>query len=1093
MVSCRDREDGSLILGSELIEKMFSDEKQVVPGLPIIVLAHHDWRALHPSEQDKFRNKLIQFHDRARTLRADNAPTTALYLCGHNHQVRTDKQSLGDYTMRTFVSGTNINWDPNVGKPDMDVLIGEINEGSENNYVQAYRWEYRRAAWFPDQVFSYDPLQDKALDGRWYFPKRPATEKPIEALKRKYLDTVIRHCGDVELAGITRWQDSYTRSLGQLFVEPVLRKEALPDALKRYQNFGYGGFETGVENHSKNIADFMCGENSTIRAFVHSEPGGGKSTLLRWIACVCAAQKDAPNYPSDTAWGERFFPIWIRCPDMIASLESANNQQNVIELAIQSSLPSDTDGLYAQIEAWLDGRSNEKSVLLLLDGVDETGNGKNQERLLQQLAAFIDGHSQTHFIAALRTRGLDDIFREENNPTKNTEKRPFSPNEWKFFQEIPCYEISPLNDEQMKEFCRKFLKAQDDAHMDEFSILWRLNQIMNSNLRELAKTPLLLTSFLQVQTRRGKLPANQTILLSNALDVMLESSRRDVGGESSRRLNPEDAIPQLAYLAYAMSVGQQSRIDETQLRAYLQDMWATRPELFPVDWTERSLENFVSYLKEDAIILESLEGNEKAAPQFSFRHKTFQDYLAGLAAASFYCPDCDVNDMPGGKLGNCMEQPHLWEVIFWAARISIPCAQTLATKGVDILTHNGAQKSPKEVRIRRMLLRFLADNDIRLYKGTAGQIVNCCLPNDYLMYEDIFSMRKILRGRYREALCSRLENMGIRAHNDPEYWTPLRELLTEDGTPYGNYRNNRNNRDEAQRKNSIAILAEAFWIYSRDEGQCFDFQPLISSDEAKRELMRELLTVAESDKSPSCRWQALRALQYQLARKDWRSLLGAEERFHYLFSIADMMTTGKQFPPCDFLAVVSAAKELTTNSSPLYRTPPAGFYNAVEKFRADYARTDERKMRTQYLDLLTFLLLTVFFHVETTCIGTLFTMASRWREVIWRDDAGNDKVSLRHSQIALALMKIAQADVFAYAEKSAAIREYLYREDLALLSHLDGDAIETRELRNKFDNELQRCHSESFRYYQEMYPKVFQDGAPDRKSLYAYLRSRKAK
>ena len=60
--SCRDKEDGELILGSNLMDEMF--RREVNPNLPSIVLAHHDLEALHPTERRKFKNKLKSLYER---------------------------------------------------------------------------------------------------------------------------------------------------------------------------------------------------------------------------------------------------------------------------------------------------------------------------------------------------------------------------------------------------------------------------------------------------------------------------------------------------------------------------------------------------------------------------------------------------------------------------------------------------------------------------------------------------------------------------------------------------------------------------------------------------------------------------------------------------------------------------------------------------------------------------------------------------------------------------------------------------------------------------------------------------------------------
>ena len=173
--SCRDKEDGELILGSNLIDEMF--KREVNPNLPSIVLAHHDLEALHPTERWHFKNKLKSLYDRG-SWRLDEDRPPVLYLCGHTHEVRPRL----DNGILTFFCGTQMNSDPKLGRPDMDVLVGVTNPDSKHNFVQAYSWVYRVEAWLPDYIFSYHEIQDYALDGRWYFPERPPEKSLPEDL-----------------------------------------------------------------------------------------------------------------------------------------------------------------------------------------------------------------------------------------------------------------------------------------------------------------------------------------------------------------------------------------------------------------------------------------------------------------------------------------------------------------------------------------------------------------------------------------------------------------------------------------------------------------------------------------------------------------------------------------------------------------------------------------------------------------------------------------------------------------------------------------------------------------------------------------------
>ena len=137
----RDNEDGSLIIGQNLLNDLAKDPRCHWER-PSIVLAHHNFGSLNEKERDHLEIVL---------KRKMNA---ILYLCGHSHSVKTqDYKGRESKPLRIFIGGTGMDHTPDSWS-DMDVLFGEIDPQNLKGWVKAYRWDPRYEKWISDTGFS---------------------------------------------------------------------------------------------------------------------------------------------------------------------------------------------------------------------------------------------------------------------------------------------------------------------------------------------------------------------------------------------------------------------------------------------------------------------------------------------------------------------------------------------------------------------------------------------------------------------------------------------------------------------------------------------------------------------------------------------------------------------------------------------------------------------------------------------------------------------------------------------------------------------------------------------------------------------------
>ena len=1051
-------EDGKLILGSHLIDALFQQIQD--KSRPAVILAHHELSCLRPDEENKFKNKLKELSP---------SHSDVLYLCGHTHQAKPKAERIGEgedsVALRTFICGAQVNRDPILSKPDIVVLVGETGGSNGADYVQAYHWVYRVLDWLPDQTFSYH--QNKALDGKWYFPERPLSETPVTALERQYKDRILRQCEYIELPGFSQGEEYLRRVfMSRLFVEPYFRVSTLKEELKRREN----AFDDSTPG-SSTIADLMKG--SVIRVFAHSQAGGGKSTLLKWIACAYAMRKNEQGDDAKRLGKEGLFPIWIRCPDMDSG---AKGGVNWIEKAIQDSLPPDTIGLMSQIERHI----QLGSALLLLDGADEIGDSSRQAELLRHLAQFIRANEKANVIVAMRSAGLEIL----GSASKNDESASFTKEERQIFRTFSCFEIEPLRQDdsrkQIEELCNKWWTVSQRFPLDEEYRQARLREITDSRLAELSQNPLLLTTLLMVQSRYRKLPASRPALLSSAMDAMLESSQK-TGALYAE--NPDEVLRLLSYLSFEMSVRQSPWVTEEQLRRYLDEMRARRPELLPDGWTEDSFRLFLRNLTNDSVIMQSYlpahEGTEMPQKRFAFRYKPFCEYLTALAAVECYYPQYNENDSPGDALSRYFHQSglirELSDVISLTAGMSVSCAHGMARAAEKALMGDPLSSLSK-VYVRKLALRFLA-KDARLGSQAARRLLRGCF-KDRLMYGDIEALKRIAQGRYRDLLCERFQEIGDEKYGDAEYYMPLLELLSGHATPYRNYQEHR---QTETRKASVAMLADVFWMRSREEGEPYDID---WSEETQKELVKDLLRIAERHSDFQTRWHALRALKWRLRTKEGWELLQKKDDAAFLSAIVGVLvlTDSDTFPPVTFNTLADVVERIAREPDTSARLPKLSFSDALERFCASYERKalwDD--IRMEYPDLLSLSLLTAAFHENTDCLNRLLLLAERWRDIIWENwGEPYRKIQERHFKLAPTL-KALVLDNDAYADAHEIVRTHLQRMDFAILRYLYADKADDAK---RFLREELESNQRTLSYFKAMYPEVFNDCA----GLYEQLR-----
>ena len=1027
MLSFKDGEQGSLILGTGFLKNMFDN---IDDSLPLIVLAHHDLSHIVIGDQTVFKNRL----DAIRKDKKEIIP----YLCGHTHIItKPHEEKLNHHSLLTFTCGAGMNRTTSQGRADMVVLSGEMDKDRNDGYIRSYRWENNVNAFLPNQTFSYTEQQGYALDGRWYFPERPNGAKPAA---QKYYDFIRQQCGEIgvtdrsEWGGIPRTRQD-TRAL---FVKPRFWERGKFDSLlKTFKKTGNTG---GVSNNVKELKDLFS-ENKPVRVLIFSEPGGGKSTLLKWLACAYAFPDE---YPQEELSKRDLFPIWIPCQ---AIRSNPRSFENIIRDSLRNMPNSE------RIFDLMKKNIGNSRALLLIDGLDEAGVEKLKERVAM-LSEFLgmEAFKKAHVIASLRGTGLAAL---QNIPEG--------------VLDFQCFEIAPLNKTQIRKFGEKWWAVNGGIAGNERSTSQSPEQFAHDPpLLELAKNPLLLTNLLLLQSRRRQLPVRKSTLYQSAIETLLEKRYAREDGETA--LDSDELIRHLSYIAFYMMTKQMPVVSERELREIFEDMREKRPDLL---LSEQKSQSLSAILKGGSILRQIYVGEFGGADAlFEFSCKPFQEYLSALYMANSY------DESMKESAWDCLEFP---EVITLTAVMNIRFGQRITRCLYEQMLNEDSFF--RKAQQRALLLDFLGEG-VLLDEVLVSTILGECFVR-HLRQDDMTPIEKILRGRYGGLLRKRLETIGVEQYQDAHYWCPLIRILS--GTvshPYNYYVEHRENCP----KEALAVLNEALWLKRRNP--YYEFEDMNFTPEQKAELVKEALRIASNDavSAAVCR-QAMRVLRELTGSQDPEGLIRKEAYPVFLeaaVNLTNLSAASEQkgaFLPIDFytLALTLEGGDLEL----VKRILAPGTLDTLLKF--DFRNVSADDMPVRYRDLLSLALLAILFHGETDAVRALLGLLETWRKTIWRKNPKYYKIVRHHFRFALVLEKTALHDSSVAPEVTEAVRSHILTEDLAILEQVEknGD-LDEKSIRNRFKTTSKEP------YYPVLYPfAVGENAAADYGKVRAYLEAQR--
>src|ERR1041384_75140 len=315
--------------------------------------------------------------------------------------------------------------------------------------------------------------------------------------------------------------------------------------------------------------------------FILGKPGAGKTTFLKYIALKAAEQliDKVPIFISLKYWadsGMELMPFIAERFDICGFPDARPFVEELLKAG---------------------------SAIVLFDGLDEVNQESGQrDKQTRAMNNFVEKYDRTQCLITCRLAASDYSF-----------------------ERFTYVEIADFTENQIKTFVGNWFRNQEGEKDEETckKFLTEFARSDNEGLRDLARSPLLLTLLCLAFNETLTFPQRRVEIYQEALDALLkkwDSSRRIKRDEVYRKLSLGHKENMLARIAAETFEKNEYFIPQAELERYITDYVKNVP---PHETNEAT---------DGETILKAIEAQhgifvERAREVYSFSHLTFQEYF----------------------------------------------------------------------------------------------------------------------------------------------------------------------------------------------------------------------------------------------------------------------------------------------------------------------------------------------------------------------------------------------------------------------------------------------------------------------------------
>lgn len=321
----------------------------------------------------------------------------------------------------------------------------------------------------------------------------PTDSDQLATARHSYLESLASENQTADYRGV----DGYTR-LGSIVPLP------LEDVYVQPQLLPYSSEEssekTGRQRNTLTIAELL---EKSRRAVVLGPAGSGKSTLVRFLALLCAPAMS--KLKEQLGWQENLIPIVVSLAEFAEAQEDRRSPS--LQAFIESKLieRGGKDLASALFEDLRGGRA-----FLILDGADEIPEASRRVGVTRAIEELVNRYSGNRLLLTSRQVGYYPLN----------------------IGDLGHFHIAPLDRWHIAEFVTRWKEARKVARdrtypsqaIEREDAQRVLDEIQrNSSIAELATNPLMLVILLLISDTAGSLPERRVELFERAVNTLLNT------------------------------------------------------------------------------------------------------------------------------------------------------------------------------------------------------------------------------------------------------------------------------------------------------------------------------------------------------------------------------------------------------------------------------------------------------------------------------------------------------------------------------------------------------------------------------------------